>query len=68
MKDNPAHYDARVLYTASAFCARQLLAGIKITSNERMHSPGEKILSAVRGCLKPANVEKLTLGYFFVRK
>ena len=53
-----------------AFCARQLLAGVKIssTSNERMHSPAEKILTAIRGCLKPAKVEQLTLGYFFVRK
>jgi hypothetical protein len=34
-----------------SFCARQLLAGVKIssTSNERMHSPAEKILTAIRG-------------------
>ena len=53
-----------------AFCARQLLAGVKIssTSNERMHSPSEKILCAVRGRLLPANVEKLTLSFFYVRK
>ena len=53
-----------------AFCARQLLAGAKVstTSNERMHSPGEKILCALRSRLKPATTEMLVLGHFFVRQ
>jgi hypothetical protein len=72
--DNLARYEFWPARESSmpllAFCARQLLAGVKIssTSNERMHSPSEKILCAVRGRLLPANVEKLTLSFFYVRK
>ena len=47
----------------------QLLAGCKIATatNERMHSPAEKINSRLRGSLKPDNVERLTMAHIYLR-
>ena len=52
------------------FCATQLLAGCKIATatNERMHSPAEKINSRLRGSLKPDNVERMTMAHIFLRE
>jgi hypothetical protein len=51
-----------------AFCARHLLtARIASTTNERTHSPAERITSKVRARLRPARVELLTLSGINVR-
>ena len=52
------------------YCVCQLLAGTKASScsNERLHSVSGRICSKLRNKLKPDNVEKLTLAYYYVRE
>jgi hypothetical protein len=52
------------------YCATQLLAGSKAStcSNERMHSVSGRIFSKLRASLLPSSVERLTLGYYYIRK
>lgn len=51
-------------------CAQQLLGGCKVATatNERMHSPAEKINSKLRGALKPDKVERLTMAHIYLRE
>jgi len=52
------------------FCAATLLGGDGNSTcfNERMHSPAGRITEKYRASMLPDSVERLTLGYFFVRK
>jgi len=52
------------------FCAATLLGGDGNSTcfNERMHSPAGRITEKYRASMLPDSVERLTLGYFFVRR
>ena len=52
------------------YCATQLLANLKAStcSNERMHSVFGRIFSKLRASLLPSSAERLTLGYYYIRK
>ena len=52
------------------FCAATLLGGDGNSTcfNERMHSPAGRITEKYRASMLPNTVERLTLGYFFVRR
>ena len=75
MEEGP---DARYEYWPSVkssrpllyFCAETLLGGDGNSTcfNERMHSPAGRITEKYRASMKPDTVERLTLGYFFVRR
>ena len=57
-------------YPLLYFCAATLLGGDGNSTcfNERMHSPAGRITEKYRASMLPDSVERLTLGYFFVRR